>query len=78
MMSLGSDARFRTPSLRSLNYLLQSRHLNRRYACAVCSRLSVTAAEPQPTQSIPLRPHHAAILGKLIPRCYPASERREA
>jgi hypothetical protein len=30
MMSLGSDARLRTPSLRSLNCLPQSRHRNRR------------------------------------------------
>ena len=53
-------------------------HRNRRYPCAVRSRRSVTAAEPQPTQSIAISPHPAAILRKLIPCCYSRANRREA
>ena len=75
-MSLGNDARSRTPSLRSLNCVPQFRHRNRRYPCAVRSGGSVTAAEPQPTQSMAISPRPPAILGKLTPCAYPPREAR--
>src|SRR3954454_24929690 len=53
MTSEGYWARFSRLALRSLNCLPQSRQRNRRYPWAVHSGRSVTAADPQHTQSIP-------------------------
>ena len=54
MMSLGRQVRFSTPALRSLSCRPQVWQRKRRYPCAVSSGRSVTAADPQQTQFIPI------------------------